>query len=380
MIIEHEKIRLGPLNINQILITGQLVGKSTSLQLSKTQMEVLPLLNGLSLFDIVQHYMKKKFLVSFQALRELIEFLVDENIILNPSFRTYFSHSKAPPQTGLFEDLINKVKGPEVSDIHLRVELQKIPFFRSISPELFETFLQHAKVIKTPADILVCETGQKQRSLFVLLRGQASVFKNDGKSPRRRLAVLSEGSVFGEVGFFLGEPRTADVITDQKSVIVKVKYLPEIFDSLIKKDNARYLQKRFWVIHALLKSSLFRDLPSDCFDSLLFAGNLISFPAESIICREGDPGAKCYVVVQGNLVVSKGGKNIKVLQQGDCFGEIALLLSQGQRTASVLSQTEVLALEITAEKFYQLLSENLLLGCEFERIAKSRIEQDEERA
>lgn len=380
MIIEHEKIKLAPLNIDQVLLSGELVGikSKKNLALSKTQLEILPKLQGSSIHDIIQSYMQQRVLISFEALYELIQFMVSEKLILNPKLQSYFSqYPKEDP--GVFEELLNKVMGPDISNLDLKSELQKIPFFRSIEPTLLDTFLDHAKVIETPADILVCQAGQKQRSLFVILRGEASVYKRDTKNQRRKVATLNEGSVFGEVGFLLGEPRTADVITDEKSVIVRLKYVPEIFDGLIQTEKARYLQKRFWVIHALLKSEIFKDLPNDCFDSLLFAGELKSYASESLLCREGDSGTSCYVVVQGNLVVSKAGKSIRVLQQGDCFGEIALLLSQGKRTASVQSQTEVLVLEIPAAKFYQLMADNLLLACEFERIAKSRIERDQDR-
>jgi CRP-like cAMP-binding protein len=382
--------------MDQVLLSQQLLGTKSkrNLALSSTQLEILPKLEGSSIHDIIHSYMRNRLLISFQALYELIQFMVSEKLILNPALQVYFSqYPKEEP--GLFEELISKVVGPDTSGIHLKTELQKIAFFRSLEAPLLETFIDHAKMIETPADILVCQTGQKQRSLFVMLRGEASVYKSgeasvykrgeasvykrDSKNQRRKVATLKEGSVFGEVGFLLGEPRTADVITDQKSVIARIKYVPEIFDSLIQKEKARHLQKRFWVIHALLKSEIFRELPSDCFDSLLFAGTLRSFSSDSLLCREGDSGTSCYVVVQGNLVVSKGGKSIRVLQQGDCFGEIALLLSQGKRTASVLSQTEVLVLEIPADKFYQLMADNLLLACEFERIAKSRIERDQDR-
>src|SRR6185312_4466039 len=230
MIIEHEKIRLAPLNIDQVIMSGQLLGTKTkkNLTLTKTQLEILPKLEGASIYDLVNSYMQNRILISFQALYELILFMVSEKLITNPNLQIYFSqHPKAEP--GIFEELIQKMVGPDTSGIHLKTELQKIPFFRSLETSLLETLIDHTKIIETPADILVCQTGQKQRSLFVLLRGEASVFKRDRSGQRRKVATLKEGSVFGEVGFLLGEPRTADVITEQKSVIARIKYIPEIF-------------------------------------------------------------------------------------------------------------------------------------------------------
>ena len=54
------------------------------------------------------------------------------------------------------------------------------------------------------------------------------------------------------------------------------------------------------------------------------------------------------------------------------FGEMALMITGGKRTASVLTENEGIALEIHRSKFYKLMAENLLLGCEFERMAQER--------
>lgn len=380
MIIENEVIKLAPLNLNQIRMTGQILGTRSkkNLSLSQTQIEILEQMNGSTISKLIQNYMSKGLLISYKSLLELVQFLSEEDLIQTAAFKNYFS-SYAKDEPDFLDEFLDKISGQESEIGHLKTELSKIPFFRSLEPYILDTFVDHAKVIESPAQILVCQMGQKQRSLFTLLRGEASVFKRDPHGKRRKVASLKEGSVFGEVGFFLDEARTADVITEKKCTIARFKYVPEIFDHLIQKDKAKTLQKRFWVVHALLKSEVFHDLPDDCFDALAFAGDLRSYPANTVLCKEGDQGNVCYVVVQGNLVVSKKGQSLRVLQQGDCFGEIALLLSQGKRTATVQSQTEVLLLEIPFHRFYQLMAENLFLAGEFEQIAKSRIQADQKK-
>jgi CRP-like cAMP-binding protein len=51
--------------------------------------------------------------------------------------------------------------------------------------------------------------------LYVGVKGEFSVFKNGN-----RVAQLEEGAVFGEIGFINGMPRTADVISTGKSLIL----------------------------------------------------------------------------------------------------------------------------------------------------------------
>jgi CRP-like cAMP-binding protein len=234
------------------------------------------------------------------------------------------------------------------------------------------------RIISSPSGIAVCQQGQLQRSLFVLLKGEASVIKRMNSPKPRRVATLSEGAIFGEVGFFLGEPRTADVVTETYCQIIRLKYQPELFDQLIQKETARALQKRFWVIHSLLKSKTFQSIPDDCFDALVFAGQLKTIPADTVVFRQGDPGECCYVVVQGSVVVIKNGQNVRVLGQGETFGEVALMLNQGKRSATIRSQTETVVLEIPFDKFYQILGHNLMLACEFEKIALQYMNSDQE--
>lgn len=381
MIIEKEPLKLANSNIDQIKITGSLIGLQSkkTMKLNPMQIEILNLIaKGMSIYQIAQFFLQKKVLISFNSFRELLKFLVDENMLTNQSFKEYFQED-APTQTSFFEDLVARLGGETDAPINVKEEMMNIPFFRSLEKNLFDTFLNNKTVVQVPSNIAVCLQGQAQRSLFAILRGEATVYKKNRAGQRQKVAVLSQGSVFGETGFFLGEPRTADVITSKNSVVVRFKYLPEVFDAAIQQETARVLQKRFWLVHALLKSEVFNCLPDDCFDSLLFSGEFKTIHAGHAICKENDHGDTCYLVVQGSLVVSQKGKSIKVLNQGDCFGEVALILNQGKRTASVTSQTDVVLLEISSKNFYELLCQNLWLACEFETIALSRWYGDKER-
>ena len=380
MKIEKEILQFGPLNYDQVMISGQIIGlkQKQNLPLNKLQIEMLGLLmQGKSIEVVVQSFLLRRVLISFQALATMIEFMVREGMILNESFQKYFAPAEEKKE-GFFDRLKSYFKEEETpAPNQVKDEIRKLPFLRSLDPEILNVFLEHMRIVQCNSGVAVCQQGQMQRSLFVLLKGQASVIKRNNAPKPRRIATLTEGAIFGEVGFFLGEPRTADVITDTSCQIVRLKYQTELFDQLIQKEAARQLQKRFWVIHSLLKC---QSIPDDCFDALVFAGNLKTIPADTVIFKQGDTGDSCYVVVQGSLVVVKDQKNVRALGQGDSFGEVALMLNQGKRSATVRTQTETVVLEIPFDRFYQLLAHNLMLACEFEKIALQYTQSDRERA
>ncbi len=342
--------------------------------LKADQKEMLSLFTkSYSIIDVVQHFFSKRQLVSFISLHELILLLLKKNAIANISFPPYFQGTtKAQSDAGFFDRLAEKILEMQNIKKADKNKIKEIPFFRSLSPELLDIFLQNSSVVPVTAGITFLQEGAKTRSLLVLLSGQATVYKRNNNGQLAKVVVLSEGSLFGEAGFFFGTDRSATVVADQDCQVLVIKYVPELYDSLIKTDKARQLQNRIWTIHALLKAETFRSLPQECFDALIFAGELKSFLPKTVICKQGELGETCYVIIQGAVDVVKNLNFVSRLEQGDCFGELALMMNQGIRTASIHTAGEGMVLEIHRNQFYKMLSENLLLACEFEKLAIER--------
>jgi CRP-like cAMP-binding protein len=66
-----------------------------------------------------------------------------------------------------------------------------------------------------PGEFAVRE-GETDRSFFIISRGSFEVRVPTGNGPRR-VRVLAPGDLFGEVGFFDGLPRSADVVALEES-------------------------------------------------------------------------------------------------------------------------------------------------------------------
>ena len=57
--------------------------------------------------------------------------------------------------------------------------------------------------------------GEPSDEMFLLQSCTASVFLDTGSGKRHRIRRAGAGTVFGEVGFYLGSPRTASVVIDE---------------------------------------------------------------------------------------------------------------------------------------------------------------------
>ena len=75
------------------------------------------------------------------------------------------------------------------------------------------------------------------------------------------------------------------------------------------------------------------------------------------LCHEGEEGHAMYVVLAGNVVVSKAGKQVAVGRPGDCFGEMALI-ERRERAATLRALDDTLILEIPEAVFRERLSAN----------------------
>ena len=98
------------------------------------------------------------------------------------------------------------------------------------------------------------------------------------------------------------------------------------------------------------KSSLFQGMTGWQTKKLILLSRLVQYKSGQIVLREGKTGSVMFVVLEGELEVSKIFKGRRTvmsrLSAGDVFGEIALII-QSARTADVeaVTDTKVLAID-----------------------------------
>jgi CRP/FNR family cyclic AMP-dependent transcriptional regulator len=104
----------------------------------------------------------------------------------------------------------------------------------------------------------------------------------------------------------------------------------------------------------------------------------VDLPAGKDFIRQGERGREFFVVLEGEVEVSRDGKAIQMRGSGDFFGEIALV-TKVPRTATVTAKSPVRALVITDRDFRTLLSHSphiqvKVLEALAERVAASQQE------
>ncbi len=100
-------------------------------------------------------------------------------------------------------------------------------------------------------------------------------------------------------------------------------------------------------------------------------------PAERDVFREGDPGDKFYIVARGTLTVwirtaDGSQKQIRTLDDGDHFGEIALM-EDTPRTATVRTSSDCIFLTLARDPFLKLLEREPQLREAFQKVVAERL-------
>ena len=107
----------------------------------------------------------------------------------------------------------------------------------------------------------------------------------------------------------------------------------------------------------LSKIDLFSGFPVSSLAELCKSFSSANYPAESTIISEGDEGDLFYIIVRGRVEILKriGDRDtrVKVLEDGDFFGEIALL-SNVPRTATVRTVDPALLISLKRSRFLEL--------------------------
>lgn len=117
------------------------------------------------------------------------------------------------------------------------------------------------------------------------------------------------------------------------------------------------------LITVLSAVPLFAGLSKKQLKKIADLGAVARFMPGATIVKQGVIGDSFYVVLLGQAKVVVNGRRINRLLPGDHFGEISLL-DGGERTASVVSETDMTLFEVTQRQFFAMLAADPAIAVE----------------
>ena len=109
-------------------------------------------------------------------------------------------------------------------------------------------------------------------------------------------------------------------------------------------------------VDALRRTPLFAGLSRHELAELARVTEDLDLSEGKVLAREGEFGSEFFVIVEGEVVVTRSGEERRRLSAGDFFGEIALISDNARRTATVTATTPLRAFVLTRQAFRSLIS------------------------
>lgn len=231
--------------------------------------------------------------------------------------------------------------------------LHPIPLWSELSEAAFRRVLSTVTLQRVPHGTPIIREGEPGRSFYFVASGEVCVLTTDTLGRQSELARLHENAVFGEMALLSARPRSASVLAVGEVDLFELgsQSLAAVADEVAAVAHALHRFTRDRLLGNLMaRSALFRpfDLPRQ--RELLRRFTSHDVGAGTVIIHEGEPGRGLFVVLTGDLEVSRRNpdgdrQTLGVLRAGEIFGEISLLRG-GATSATVmaLSQATVLFL------------------------------------
>ena len=263
-------------------------------------------------------------------------------------------------------------------DVLFPDKLMPIVLLSQLDTEGLSRVFEACELVRVRPGAVIVDQGSTSRTMYVLARGSVKVERTSSDGQKQALATLREGAVFGELSLLSGAPRSAAVVAlgDCDLLALSLGALQDADEAQaqLKRAVASFAHERL-LAHVMANSTLFAALgPAQRVD-LIKRFVEVDVPAGTAVLREGDPGQGAYVVLRGQVQVSKhdGERSVELarLGPGELFGEISLLSGRGA-TASV-STLEDSALLVLGKPYFDRLLEALPdLRDELEQLADRR--------
>jgi len=214
--------------------------------------------------------------------------------------------------------------------------------------------------------------------MYLLLKGRVSLLAG-----AHELRSVKSGEIFGEMAALANVPRSATAVAKTACRVIALD--PRQFRKALAKKPAfalmlmRLMVTRLRETLARVKdaNALSSHGPSDddaleesaVFNPKLLADTVrgladdppVSFLRNQVILEEGQLGTRMYVVLQGRVAVSIGGKVVDHIGPGGVLGELALL-DQVPRVASAVAEDNVALQPISRNAFIALIKLDPELG------------------
>jgi len=267
-------------------------------------------------------------------------------------------------------------------DIEDATFFPEIPLFSDLAEDEFREVVRKLQSRSFQKNETIVREGEAGDSIFIVGSGHVEVYKEiEGHEPAL-MATLQEGEFFGEFGYFSHSKRQASVkaLEDVDLLEISRDDLEDVVKRFPGVENVLEKFYRTRVIENLLATSpLFLELDAAHRSEVASSFKLEEYRESDDIVKEGDEGAKMYLIRSGSVSVHTRNPmdeqiSLAELGPGEFFGEISLLIGK-LRTATVTASSPTVELmSFNKADLEALIDEFPTIGDKLQEVVDARTE------
>lgn len=179
---------------------------------------------------------------------------------------------------------------------------------------------------------------------FIINEGTADVIKNDEK-----ILEYKSGDAFGELALMYNAPRAATVKATSDCSVWRLDQ--KVFKVILMGNAIRAKERRTQIVS---KVDILKDMGDIERHKLVEALQPKTYVMDDVVCTQGESGDEFFIISEGKVKVVVNEQEIGELNEGEYFGEIALLTKK-PRQATIVAKTDSVTLLVIHRKVFKRL-------------------------
>ena len=216
--------------------------------------------------------------------------------------------------------------------------------FAGMKAEDFNTIIDALEEEHFDKDESIIEQGKHGDTFHVLLEGSVKILVDD-----KVVAEKKAPYAFGELSLIYDVERAATIVAAEACVAYKTDRLT-FRKTLASQQSSKQVHR----CEFLRKAPYFQGFSNHLINQIAESMRELRLSAGEHVIKEGDVGKTFYIIWAGKVRVTKDGTEVKMLKDGDYFGERALLTGE-KRAATCTAVTDSIFLELSKETFDAML-------------------------
>lgn len=259
--------------------------------------------------------------------------------------------------------------------LHRQVALlTNLACFNNVPIPVLERVVTLCTVRAFVPDVVLAYESEALPFVYILIQGKIDLTLHDRAGRDIEIGTLYEGDCFG-IG-----PLSSEIFCGMTARAQSFGYALQMrFDELrnIMAESPELTAALQEVLRQRITTSILKRVP--LFSQLtpterstiteLFQPQ--RFDRNEMIIQQGQPGSALYLIESGQVIVERDGQTVAHLQEGDFFGEMALL-DKRAHSASIRTLTPIDILALPAESLNHLLEEQPQLAEQLRAVAEQR--------